>query len=111
MAESKLDHDGSPLYDIFGMAKYSSMGDDGVSIVQVASVLSRSGDRIFDNEAWGDCLSDRAVAGSVVEKEFRMAVRVSANWTGADGLSTNRVVLLAVDHKKVISTSSSEAYT
>ena len=111
MAESKLDHDGSPVYDVFEMAKYSNMGVDGVSIVQVASVLSRSGDRIFDDEAWGDCLSDRAVAGSVVEKEFRMAVRVSANWTDADGLSTNRVVLLAVDHKKVISTSSSEAYT
>ena len=37
-----------------------------------------------------------------------MAVRVSANWTEADGLSTNRVVLLAVDHEMVISTSSSE---
>ena len=45
-----------------------------------------------------------------MEKEFRMAVRVSANWTDADSLSTNRVVLLAVDHKKVISTSPSEAY-
>ena len=38
-----------------------------------------------------------------------MAVRVSVNWTEADGLSTNRVVLLAVDHEMVISTSSSEA--
>ena len=70
MAESKLDHDGSPVYDVFGMAKYSKMGADGVSIAQVASVLSHSSDRMFDDKAWGDCLSDRAVAGSVVEKEF-----------------------------------------
>ena len=35
MMESKLDHDGSPVYDVFGMAEYSSMGADRVSIVQL----------------------------------------------------------------------------
>ena len=53
MAESKLDHDGSPVYDVFEMAKYSNMGADGVSIVQVASVLSRSGARIFIRRGMG----------------------------------------------------------
>ena len=47
----------------------SNMSADKVSVVQVASVLSCSGARIFDAEARGDYLSDRAVTGSVVEKE------------------------------------------